>query len=83
MANGELQDEFGAGLANLQRFDAYPRRVERLRARCLAILEAQRRRHEAYGLRDSWWRQFEPAAAFVLSALYLAAAVSSTFALLR
>ncbi len=83
MVNGELQDELEAGLANLQRFDADPRRIERLRVRCLALLEAQRRRDKEFGLIDNLWRRLEPAVAFLLSALYLAAAVNSTLALLR
>lgn len=84
MAIGESLDELEAGLARLQAYDADPQRVERIRARCLAALEAQRRRpHGCSSFLAAWRQWLEPAAAFGLSALYLAAAVSSSLALLR
>ena len=71
-------------LADLQRFDADPARIERIRARCLHALEAQNRRKGM--LPESfvqWRRRIELAAAFGLSAVYLAAAVARGLALFR
>jgi hypothetical protein len=55
--------------------------VERIRARCLAALEAQRRRAQGSSAFRAAWYWLEPTAAFALSALYLTAAVSSSLAL--
>ena len=80
----ESRDEIQIGIAGLQTWDADPLRVERIRVRCLAVLEAQRRKERAERPRLADWRCWlEPAVAFGLSALYLAAAFASTFALLR
>jgi hypothetical protein len=80
----ESRDQIQIGIAGLQTWDADPLRVERIRVRCLAVLEAQRRkeRAERSGLAD-WRSWLEPTFALGLSALYLAAAVASTLALLR
>jgi hypothetical protein len=78
------RNEFEAGRTSLQTHDADPRVVEQIRARCLAPLEARRRRAQERSPFPAAWRHWlEPAAAFALSALYLAAAVSSSLALLR
>ena len=80
----ESRDELERSIASLQTCDANPLRVERIRALCLAALEAQRRNERSEQSRlAGWLRWLEPAAAFGLSALYLAAAVSSSLALLR
>ena len=77
------RDEIESGLTGLQTFDADPQRVERIRARCLAALAAQRRGERGVPERLAGWRRWlEPAVAFGLSALYLAAAVASSLALL-
>lgn len=80
----ESRNNLETGLAHLQTFDADPHRVERIRARCLAALEAQRRRNRGRtSFVADWRRWLEPAAALGLSALYLAAAISSSIALFR
>jgi len=80
----ESRDEIQTGIASLQTCDADPLTVERIRARCLAALEAQRQKERAERSRLADWRRWlEPAVAFGLSALYLAAAVASSLALLR
>jgi hypothetical protein len=64
--------------------DADPARVERIRARCLAVLAERRRKEAARRQPPSVWQGWlEPALALGLSALYLAAAVGNAFALLR
>jgi hypothetical protein len=59
----------------LRVYDADPERVERIRARCVALLEA-RRRGGARGAPSTGWRgRLEPAVAIGLGALYLADAI--------
>jgi hypothetical protein len=60
----------------LRVYDADPERVEQIRARCVALLEARRSRGGARGARAPGWRgRLEPAVAVGLGALYLADAV--------
>jgi hypothetical protein len=78
------RDEFEAARTSLQTYDADPQRVERIRARCLAVLEARKFRDRGRSSFPAAWRHWlEPAAVLALSALYLAAAVSSSLALFR
>jgi hypothetical protein len=64
--------------------DADPERAERIRARCLSVLEARRRREEGRAAQRGGWRGWlEPALAVGLSALYLAEAVTRALALVR
>ncbi len=76
-------DEFAKDLKNLQIYDADPLRVERIRSRCLTALAARRRSNEYGSFLTAWRCWLEPAAALALSTPYLAAAVQSSFALLR
>jgi hypothetical protein len=77
-------DEIASGLAGLRAHDADPERVERIRRLCLAALATERSRRERRGRRVFGRRGWlEPALAFGLSALYLAAALSQSFALMR
>jgi len=60
----------------LRVYDADPDRVERIRARCLARLEARRSGGRAGARHASGWRRrLEPALAVGLGALYLADAI--------
>jgi len=79
-----FRDELVTGLAGLRTCDADPQRVERIRVRCLAALEAQRRRERSRRPRlADWPRRLELSAVLGLSALYLAVAITSSLALLR
>ena len=64
--------------------DADPERVERIRARCLSALAAQRRRAAA-GVPDAAGERgwLEPAVALGLGAIYLADAVARALAVFR
>ena len=65
-------------------YDADPERVERIRARCVAVLERQRREAEARGSRAPASRSWlEPAVAVGLGVLYLAEAVTRALAAFR
>jgi hypothetical protein len=78
------REEINPGLSGLRTYDAGPDRVERIRARCVAALAAQRRQALSRRQRsDSWRRRLEPIVAFSLSALYLVAAFISSVALYR
>ena len=60
----------------LRVYDADPERVERIRARCVVLLEERRSKGEVRTSRASGWRgRLEPAVAVGLGALYLADAV--------
>jgi hypothetical protein len=62
--------------------DADPKRVERIRVRCLDVLAARRPRHAATSGRPGGWRTWlEPAVAVGLGVLYLAEAVTRALAL--
>ncbi len=64
--------------------DADPERVERIRARCVAVLERRRREVEAHGSRAGAPRGWlEPAVAVGLCALYLAEAFARALAVFR
>ncbi len=76
--------ELGSILASLQTHDAEALRVQRIRDKCLNSLEVQRKRNSVPSVfLAAWQRWMEPAAAFALSALYIAAAIGSTFRLFR
>jgi len=76
MESRDSRDVIEAGLAGLRAHDAAPECVEKIRARCLAALEAQRRQARAHPSRhSSWWGRLEPALALGCSAAYLAVAV--------
>lgn len=71
-------------LAGLPTLDADPEKIERIRFRCLHALKAQHGREP--DLRTPfvhWRRRLELTAVLSLSAVYLAVAVASSFALLR
>ncbi len=77
MTTWEPGDAVDEGLAALRVHDASPERVERIRARCVAVLVARRGKEEARGGSLAGWRGWlEPAFALGLGALYLAEAVS-------
>ncbi len=64
--------------------DAGPERVERIRSRCLAVLERRRREVEAQGARAAAPRGWlEPAVAVGLCAIYLAEAFARALAAFR
>jgi hypothetical protein len=84
MVTREMWDAIDAGLAGLRTHDAGAERVERIRARCVAVVEAERRRGRARRARvNVWGQRLEQAAAIALSALYVTAAIGSSLALLR
>jgi hypothetical protein len=64
--------------------DADPDRVDRIRARCVSVLQARRREAEARRSREPGWRGWlEPALAVVVGALYLADAFGRALAFFR
>ncbi|HSD65438.1 MAG TPA: hypothetical protein VLF95_01990, partial [Vicinamibacteria bacterium] len=64
-------------------YDADTKRVERIRARCVSVLEA-RRPEAAMPPRPPAWRSWlEPAVAVAVGAVYLAEAVTRALALYR
>jgi hypothetical protein len=78
------EDEVEADLSALRVHDASPERVERVRARCLAVLVARGREETARGGTLAGWRSWlEPAVALSLGALYLAEAVTRALAVYR
>ncbi len=84
MTTWEPGDAVDEGLAALRVHDASPERVERIRARCLAVLAARRGREKARRGRLAGWRSWlEPAFALGLGALYLAEAVTRALAVYR
>jgi hypothetical protein len=71
-------------LSTLRVHDAAPERVERTRARCLAVLAARRGKRVPRGGGVTGWRSWlEPAVALGLGALYLADAVVRALAVYR
>lgn len=69
---------------NLRVHDADPDRVERIRARCVCVLQARQREAEARRQPGPAWRNWvEPALATGLGALYLADAFARALALFR
>jgi hypothetical protein len=78
----EPLDAYDAELDSLRVYDAPPERVEQIRARCLAVLAARRRRQAQPPVRrPAWLGWLEPAFTVGLSALYLAAAVGTALRL--
>jgi hypothetical protein len=71
-------------LSALRGHDADPERVERIRARCLAVLAARHPAEPGRAGRPGPWRVWvEPALAFGLGALYLAEAATRALAVYR
>jgi hypothetical protein len=84
MTTWEPGDEVAGDLSALRVHDASPERVERIRARCLDVLVARRRKKAARGGTLAGWRSWlEPALALSLGVLYLAEAVTRALALYR
>lgn len=84
MTTWEPNEAVDEGLSALRAHDASPERVERIRARCVAALEARRTKDEAPREAFAGWRGWlEPAFALGLSALYLAEAVTRALAVYR
>ena len=69
---------------NLRVYDADPERVERIRGRCVSVLEARRPKPATRGSWASPWRSWlEPAVAVGVGVLYLAEAVARALAVCR
>ena len=84
MTTWEPGDAVDEDLSALRVHDASPERVERIRARCVAVLVARRKAEEARAVRPATWRGWlEPALALGLGALYLAEAVTRALAVYR
>jgi hypothetical protein len=84
MTSWDPADEFEAELAALRVHDADPQRVERIRARCLAVLAARLDADEARPGRTAPWRAWlEPALALGMGTLYLAEALTRALAFYR
>ena len=84
MTTWEPEDAVEEDLSALRVRDASPERVERTRARCVAVLAARRKAEEASAGRPEPWRAWlEPALALGLGALYLAEAVTRALAVYR
>jgi hypothetical protein len=84
MTTWEPGDAVEEELSALRVHDASPERVERIRARCVAVLAARRKADEARAVRPATWRGWlEPALALGLGAPYLAEAVTRALAVYR
>jgi hypothetical protein len=84
MTTREPGGDVETDLSALRVHDAPPERVERIRARCVSVLEARGRRAQTRGPRAAAWRGWlEPALALGLGALYLAEAVTRALAVYR
>jgi hypothetical protein len=84
MTTWEPEDAPEEDLSALRIHDASPERVERIRARCVAVLAAGRKAEEARAGRAVPWRVWlEPALALGLGALYLAEAITRALAVYR
>jgi hypothetical protein len=84
MPSWEPGDEVEEALRALRVHDASRERAERIRARCVAVLEARRKAEAPAKAPGPAWRAWlEPAFAIGLGALYLAEAVSRTLAVYR
>jgi len=84
MAGWEPDEAMAEELSALRVHDAGPERVERIRARCLSVLESQRRRAELTRRSGRRWTAWlEPALALGLGALFLAEAVSRALSVYR
>ena len=84
MTTWEPEDAVEEDLSALRVHDASPERVERIRARCVAALEARRKVKTPGSGRGTAWRAWlEPAFALGLGVLYLAEAVTRALAIYR
>jgi hypothetical protein len=84
MTTWEPGDEVETELSTLRVHDVAPERVERIRARCVSALAAQRRKKDSRSVSFAGWRSWlEPALALGLGALYLAEAVTRALAVYR
>jgi len=84
MTTWEPEDRNEEDLSALRVHDASLDTVERIRARCVAVLAARRKTEEASAGRAVRWRAWlEPALALGLGALYLAEAVTRALAVYR
>jgi hypothetical protein len=84
MTTWEPGDAVVKNLSALRVHDVPPQTAERIRARCLAVLAAQRRADEVRREGAPPWRTWlEPALALGLGAVYLAEAVARALALYR
>jgi hypothetical protein len=84
MASWDPGDTFEEDLSVLRVHDASPEAVERIQARCRAVLAARRKADEAHAARPAPWRAWlEPALALGLGTLYLAEAVTRALAVYR
>jgi hypothetical protein len=84
MTRWEPDEEIEAGLHALRAHDAPGERAERIRERCVAVLEARRKAEATAEAPGPGWRAWlEPALAIGLGALYLAEAVSRALAVYR
>jgi hypothetical protein len=69
---------------NLRVHDADPDRVERIRLRCVSVLQKRRREAENHRSRGPAWRTWlEPALAVGVGALYVADAFARALAFFR
>ncbi len=78
----DSRNEFGSVFESLGTYDVGALKAERIRARCLVALEAERAHggRARFAARHGW---LEPAAACALSALYIAVAIGSSLHLFR
>jgi len=84
MTSWEPTKAIDEDLAALRVHDADPARVERIRARCVAVLASRLEVEQARSERSAPWRAWlEPAVALGLGALYLAEAVTRALAFYR
>jgi len=84
MTSWEPTNGIGEDLAALRVHDADPATVERIRARCVAVLAARLEVERARPERTAPWRAWlEPAVALGLGTLYLAEAVTRALAFYR
>ena len=84
MTSWEPVGEVEEALRALRAHDAGHERAERIRARCVAALEARRKvESPAKAPRTGWRAWLEPAFAMGLGALYLAEAIGRALAVYR
>jgi hypothetical protein len=84
MTRWEPDDEIEEALRALRAHDSSRERAERIRERCVAVLEARRKAEATAKAPGPGWRAWlEPAFAIGLGALYLAEAVSRALAAYR
>jgi hypothetical protein len=84
MRTWEPEDEVAEDISALRVHDASPEKVERIRARCVAVLAARREAEPARAGSAAPWRAWlEPALVLGLGAVYLAEAVTRALAVYR